>query len=49
MKKPENMQGLDRYEARKQIVEELKNEGLLVRVEDIKHSVGVHERCGHCS
>ena len=38
--------GLDRYEARKQIVEELKNEGLLVRVEDIKHSVGVHERCG---
>ncbi|MCI1931472.1 MAG: valine--tRNA ligase [Clostridia bacterium] len=38
--------GLDRYEARKQIVEELKNLGLLVKVEDITHAVGVHERCG---
>ena len=37
--------GLDRYEARKQIVEELEKEGLLVKVEDITHAVGVHERC----
>ncbi|HIW49215.1 MAG TPA: valine--tRNA ligase [Firmicutes bacterium] len=39
-------QGLDRYEARKQIVEELDREGLLVKVEPITHAVGVHERCG---
>lgn len=39
-------QGLDRYEARKQIVKQLEDEGLLVRVENITHAVGVHERCG---
>lgn len=38
-------QGLDRYEARKRMVEELDQQGLLVRVEDITHAVGVHERC----
>ena len=38
-------EGMDRYEARKLIVKELKDLGLLVRVEDITHSVGVHERC----
>jgi len=37
--------GLDRYEARKQIVEELKQEGLLVRIEDYSHNVGTHDRC----
>ena len=37
--------GLDRYEARKLIVKELEEEGLLVKVEDINHAVGVHERC----
>ena len=37
--------GLDRYEARKQIVDELDKMGLLVRVEKITHAVGVHERC----
>jgi len=37
--------GLDRYEARKQIVEELDSLGLLVKVENITHAVGVHERC----
>ena len=37
--------GLDRLEARKLIVERLKQEGYLIKVEDIKHSVGVHERC----
>lgn len=38
-------QGLDRYEARKQMVKELEEQGLLVKVEDITHAVGVHERC----
>jgi valyl-tRNA synthetase len=38
-------QGLDRYEARKQMVAELEAQGLLVKVEDISHAVGVHERC----
>ncbi len=38
-------QGLDRYEARKQIVEELEREGLLVRIEDYSHNVGTHDRC----
>ena len=38
--------GLDRYEARKQIVEELEKEGLLVRIEDYSHNVGTHDRCG---
>ena len=38
-------QGLDRYEARKQIVEELEKEGLLVRIEDYSHNVGTHDRC----
>ncbi|MCH5262759.1 MAG: valine--tRNA ligase [Lachnospiraceae bacterium] len=39
-------EGMDRYEARKQIVEELKEEGLLVRIEDYTHNVGTHDRCG---
>lgn len=38
-------QGLDRYEARKRIVEELEKEGLLVRIEDYSHNVGTHDRC----
>ena len=37
--------GLDRYEARKQIVEELDKEGLLVKIEDYSHNVGTHDRC----
>ncbi len=37
--------GLDRYEARKQIVEELKRLGLLVKIEDHSHNVGTHDRC----
>ncbi len=37
--------GLDRYEARKQIVEELKELGLLVRIEDYSHNVGTCYRC----
>ncbi|MEA4816029.1 MAG: valine--tRNA ligase [Lachnospiraceae bacterium] len=39
-------QGLDRYEARKLIVRELEDEGLLVKIEKITHAVGIHERCG---
>ncbi|HCT64846.1 MAG TPA: valine--tRNA ligase [Lachnospiraceae bacterium] len=38
-------QGLDRYEARKQMVKELDEQGLLVKIEEITHAVGVHERC----
>ncbi|MEN6370499.1 MAG: valine--tRNA ligase [Armatimonadota bacterium] len=38
--------GLDRYEARKRIVEELKEKGLLAKIEDYTHSVGKCQRCG---
>ncbi len=37
--------GLDRYEVRKRIVEELDDMGYLVKVEDYSHNVGTHERC----
>ena len=37
--------GMDRYEARKQIVEELDKMGLLVRIEDYSHNVGTCYRC----
>ena len=37
--------GMDRMEARKAIVEQLKEEGHLVEIEDITHAVGCHERC----
>ena len=37
--------GMDRYEARKQIVEDLKAQGLLVKVEEKEHSVGHCSRC----
>jgi valyl-tRNA synthetase len=37
--------GLDRYEARKILVEDLKNEGFLVKVKDHTHNVGCHDRC----
>ena len=38
-------EGVDRYEARKAIVEELDKMGLLVRIEDYSHNVGTHDRC----
>ncbi|GKX27999.1 valine--tRNA ligase [Vallitalea longa] len=38
-------QGLDRYEARKQMVKDLDEQGLLVKVKDHTHSVGMHDRC----
>lgn len=37
--------GMDRYEARKAIVKELEEMGLLVRIEDYSHNVGTHDRC----
>ncbi len=37
--------GMDRYEARKAMVEDLKEQGLLVKVVPISHSVGTHDRC----
>ncbi len=37
--------GMDRYEARKAIVEELDRQGLLVKIEDHVHNVGTHDRC----
>ncbi len=37
--------GMDRYEARKQIVRELDEQGLLVKTEDHIHNVGAHDRC----
>lgn len=38
-------EGMDRYEARKAIVEKLDEMGLLVKVVDHTHSVGTHDRC----
>ena len=38
-------QGLDRYEARKQIVKDLDEGGYLVRIEDHAHNVGTCYRC----
>ncbi len=37
---------MDRFEARKQVVEDLKAEGLLVKIEEMVHSVGHSERTG---
>ena len=37
--------GMDRYEARKQIVKELDEMGLFIKKEDINHAVGTHDRC----
>lgn len=37
--------GMDRYEARRAMVEELKAQGLLVKVVPHSHNVGTHDRC----
>ena len=37
--------GLDRYDARKLIVEDLDNAGLLVKIKEHAHNVGTHDRC----
>ena len=39
-------EGMDRYEARKAIVAELEELGLLVGIEPHSHNVGTHDRCG---
>ncbi len=39
-------EGLDRYEARRRIVDDLKELGLLVKVVPHSHAVGTHDRCG---
>ena len=38
--------GMDRYDARKAIVEDLEAEGALVEIEDYSHNVGTCYRCG---
>ena len=37
--------GMDRYEARKAIVEKMDEMGLLVKIEEHVHNVGTHDRC----
>ncbi|MCR5389111.1 MAG: valine--tRNA ligase [Lachnospiraceae bacterium] len=37
--------GMDRYECREKLVEELKSLGLLVKIKDHEHAVGTHDRC----
>lgn len=39
-------EGMDRFECRKELVEELKASGVLIKVEPIVHSVGYSERTG---
>ncbi|MDE7434215.1 MAG: valine--tRNA ligase [Lachnospiraceae bacterium] len=38
--------GMDRYECRKQLVADLEEAGLLVKVVPHSHNVGTHDRCG---
>ena len=42
---PDRFQGLDRYEARRQVVAEFEAAGLLERVETHRHAVGHCYRC----
>jgi len=37
--------GLDRYAARKAVVNDLKDLGLLIKIEEHAHNVGIHDRC----
>jgi len=39
-------QGMDRFDCRKQIVEDLKEQGFLIKIEEMTHSVGHSERSG---
>ncbi len=41
-------EGMDRYEARKEIVKDLQEQGFLTKIEDHVHNVGTHDRC-HCT
>ena len=40
-----NMLGLDRYECRKQLIEDLKQQGYLISIEEHEHAVGHCSRC----
>jgi valyl-tRNA synthetase len=42
---PDRFRGMDRFEARERVVEELEEEGFLTGVEDHRHSVGHCYRC----
>ena len=37
--------GMDRYDARKAVLKDLEELGLLIETEDLVHSVGTHDRC----
>ncbi|MDO5564146.1 MAG: valine--tRNA ligase [Eubacteriales bacterium] len=37
--------GMDRYECRKEIVKDLQEKNLLIRIEKHDHNVGIHDRC----
>jgi valyl-tRNA synthetase len=37
--------GLDRFDARKKVVELLREQGFLVKVDEHVHNVGIHEKC----
>ncbi|EXJ22830.1 Valyl-tRNA synthetase [Alkalibacterium sp. AK22] len=39
-------EGMDRFEARKALVKDLKDQGYLIRIEEMQHSVGHSERSG---
>ncbi len=39
-------EGLDRFECRKKLVKDLKDAGVLLKIEDLNHSVGHCYRCG---
>ena len=39
-------EGLDRYECRKEMIKDLEEQGLLVKIEDHSHNVGQCYRCG---
>lgn len=38
-------EGMDRYDARRAMVEELDKQGFLIKIEDHTHNVGTHDRC----
>lgn len=43
---PSNLHGLERYEARKQIIKMLEDNHSLLRIKDHEHNVGKCQRCG---
>lgn len=47
LKEAGRLEGMKIKEARKEIVEDLRKEGLLAKQEAIQHTVNVHERCGN--